>query len=151
MLIVLRTCPGAICSAMRDAVAATDTFALYNTSMGTDPRGGISRQGASGSFTYPTRTNMEDKPVNFASGYDALRFANWMHNGQPTGAQDTTTTEDEKLLAGAADRIATALRKPGDHYADAGLLKAQVKDNLSVYLYEQTRRRPLIFPVIVEV
>jgi len=25
---------------------------------------------------------------------DAVRFANWLHNGQPTGAQDLTTTED---------------------------------------------------------
>jgi ribonuclease J len=77
-------------------------------------------------------------------------------NGTLVGKPEVVTRgfvspTDEKLLAGAADRIATALRKPGDHYADAGLLKAQVKDNLSVYLYEQTRRRPLIFPVIVEV
>jgi hypothetical protein len=28
------------------------------------------------------------------SFYDSLRFANWLHNGQPTGAQDSTTTED---------------------------------------------------------
>jgi hypothetical protein len=33
-------------------------------------------------------------PVNFVSWYDCLRFANWLHNGQPTGAQDSTTTED---------------------------------------------------------
>jgi formylglycine-generating enzyme required for sulfatase activity len=33
-------------------------------------------------------------PVNYVSFYDALRFANWLHNGQPTGAQDGTTTED---------------------------------------------------------
>jgi len=30
-------------------------------------------------------------------------------------------------------------------------LKALIKDNLSTYLYEQTRRRPMVFPVIVEV
>jgi ribonuclease J len=58
---------------------------------------------------------------------------------------------DEKLIAGSADRVATALRKQGEHFAEAGLLKAQIKDNLSAYLYEQTRRRPLVFPVIVEV
>jgi formylglycine-generating enzyme required for sulfatase activity len=33
-------------------------------------------------------------PVVFVSFYDAIRFANWMHNGQLSGAQDTTTTED---------------------------------------------------------
>jgi formylglycine-generating enzyme required for sulfatase activity len=33
-------------------------------------------------------------PVVYVSFYDALRFANWLHNGQPSGAQDNTTTED---------------------------------------------------------
>jgi cysteine-rich repeat protein len=32
--------------------------------------------------------------VNWVSFWDATRFANWLHNGQPTGAQDNTTTED---------------------------------------------------------
>jgi sulfatase modifying factor 1 len=32
--------------------------------------------------------------VNYVSWADAARFANWLHNGQPTGAQDLTTTED---------------------------------------------------------
>ncbi len=30
----------------------------------------------------------------FVDFYDSLRFANWLHNGQPTGAQDNSTTED---------------------------------------------------------
>ena len=58
---------------------------------------------------------------------------------------------DDRLLAGAAKRIAASIETPGDHLAEAGLLKAQIKDGLSSYLYEQTRRRPLVFPVIVEV
>jgi formylglycine-generating enzyme required for sulfatase activity len=28
---------------------------------------------------------MENKPVNFVSWYDAIRFANWLHNGQGSG------------------------------------------------------------------
>jgi formylglycine-generating enzyme required for sulfatase activity len=32
--------------------------------------------------------------VNLVSWADAVRFANWLHNGQPTGAQGPTTTED---------------------------------------------------------
>ena len=32
--------------------------------------------------------------MNYVSFYDALRFANWLHNGQPSGPQDSTTTED---------------------------------------------------------
>ena len=38
-----------------------------------------------------------------------------------------------------------------DPIGAAKLLKAQIKDGLSSYLYEQTRLRPLVFPVIVEV
>ncbi|MBW1845298.1 MAG: SUMF1/EgtB/PvdO family nonheme iron enzyme, partial [Deltaproteobacteria bacterium] len=36
----------------------------------------------------------ENMPVNHVGFYDAARFANWLHNAQPTGAQDNTTTED---------------------------------------------------------
>ena len=35
-----------------------------------------------------------DRPVNYVSFWDAARFANWLHNGQPTGAQGAGTTED---------------------------------------------------------
>ena len=58
---------------------------------------------------------------------------------------------DEKLLRGAAARIAASIEDRGSHISEVGLLKAQIKDGLSSYLFEQTRRRPLVFPVIVEV
>lgn len=67
----------------------SDTLGLYNELMGNSAYGGITRTGASGSFTYTTRENMGDKPVNFVSWYDAIRFANWLNNGQ--GAGDTET------------------------------------------------------------
>jgi formylglycine-generating enzyme required for sulfatase activity len=57
--------------------------------MGSDARGGITRSGASGSYTYAPKTNMGDKPVNYVSWYDSIRFANWLHNNQ--GAGDTET------------------------------------------------------------
>jgi formylglycine-generating enzyme required for sulfatase activity len=77
-----------------NAVAATDTNGLYNSDMGSDARGGITQSGSSGSFTYSVKANMGNKPVNFVSFFDAMRFVNWLHNGQPTGAQDASTTED---------------------------------------------------------
>ncbi|GAG37158.1 unnamed protein product, partial [marine sediment metagenome] len=76
-----------------NAVADTDTYGLYSTSMSSD-YGGIVRTGDSGSYDYSAISGREDMPVNLVSFYDALRFANWLHNGQPTGAQDTGTTED---------------------------------------------------------
>jgi formylglycine-generating enzyme required for sulfatase activity len=76
-----------------NAVAATDTNGLYNTSMGSG-YGGITRSGSPGSYTYSAIAGREDMPVKYVSFYDSLRFANWLHNGQPAGAQDDSTTED---------------------------------------------------------
>ena len=69
-----------------NAKAASDPLALYNTGMGSG-FGGITRSGVSGSFTYSAIAGRGDMPVNFVSFYDALRFANWLNNGQ--GAGDT--------------------------------------------------------------
>jgi hypothetical protein len=81
-----------------NAVAATDTNGLYNEHMdlGAYPtyEGGITRSGSPGSYNYSAILGRESMPVNNVSFYDALRFANWLHNGQPTGAQDSGTTED---------------------------------------------------------
>ncbi len=77
-----------------NAVADTDPNALYNTEMTTDARGGIVRSGSPGSYTYAAKNGRWYNPVVFVSFYDTLRFANWLHNGQPTAAQDLATTED---------------------------------------------------------
>ncbi len=89
-----------------NAVAATDTYELYNTLMDSDLYGcQITRNGSSGSYTYDfsggvdeapgsTAADWENRPVNWVSWGDAARFCNWLHNGQPTGAQGLNTTED---------------------------------------------------------
>jgi sulfatase modifying factor 1 len=79
--------------------AASDPLALYNTGMGIDARGGIAQSGVSGSFTYTTKPNMGDKPVDYVSWYDSIRFANWLHNGQGLG---DTETGAYTLLGGTA-------------------------------------------------
>jgi len=84
-------------TAFLNAVAKTDTYALYNTSMDTAvySRGcNITRTGSSGSYTYSVASDWANRPVNFVSWGDAARFANWLTHGQPTGAQDGSTTED---------------------------------------------------------
>ncbi|NBW96482.1 MAG: PEP-CTERM sorting domain-containing protein [Planctomycetia bacterium] len=79
-------------------MAATDTYSLYNTNMGTDLNSrGISRSGSSGSYTYSVINNggnSANRPITWVSWFDSARFANWMANGQPTGAQSSTTTEN---------------------------------------------------------
>jgi ribonuclease J len=58
---------------------------------------------------------------------------------------------EDPVIAAAADRVAAAIENPGDHISEIGLLKAQIKDSLSQYLFERTKRRPMVFPVVVEV
>jgi len=58
---------------------------------------------------------------------------------------------DDPVIQGAIQRIRRSIENPGDHIAESALLKAQIKDGLSQYLYERTRRRPMVFPVVVEV
>ncbi len=77
-----------------NAMAVTDPNGLYSFNMGLDERAGILQAGSSGSFTYSMRPNMGNKPVIYVTYFDAMRFVNWLHNGQPTGAQDASTTED---------------------------------------------------------
>ena len=77
------------------AVAATDTYGLYNTGMSSGTYGcKIERTGSAGGYTYAVVADRADRPVNYVSFWDAARFANWMQNGQPTGAQGPGTTED---------------------------------------------------------
>jgi ribonuclease J len=59
--------------------------------------------------------------------------------------------ERDPLMEGALDRIVASIKNPGDHISEIALLKSQIKDGVSRYLYEQTKRRPMVFPVVVEV
>ena len=76
-----------------NAVADTDAFALYNLYMGGDTYiEGISRTGSSGSFAYSVIGDGA-RPVTYVSWFDAARFTNWLHNGQPVGLQVAGITE----------------------------------------------------------
>ena len=78
-----------------NAVAADDTYGLYNALMWSDQFGCKIRQsGISGGYSYSVAADRTNRPVNFVGWYDSLRFANWLHNGQPTGGQTAATTED---------------------------------------------------------
>lgn len=74
-------------TAFLNAVAASDPFALYNPSMGTDLNSaGISRTGSNGSYVYGVIGDGA-RPVTYVSFYDAMRYANWLGTGNTeTGA-----------------------------------------------------------------
>ena len=83
-------------AAFLNAVAADDPNSLYNEEMaeGWHDIGGIVRNGSPGSYAYTVRPNRGRRPAAYVSWFDALRFANWMHNSEATGPQDAATTED---------------------------------------------------------
>lgn len=90
-----------------NAVAATDAYGLYNTRMADpvfDVGCNIQRLGAPGSFTYSVAADWANRPVNYVSFGDAMRFANWLTNEQPSGIQDGSTTENGSYaISGATE------------------------------------------------
>ncbi len=102
-------------TAFLNAVAKTDTYSLYNANMATEPSSaGISQTGTSGAYTYsviaPSGTTPAgasspgNRPITYVSWWDSARFANWLANGQPTGAQTSTTTENGAYNVNGATR-----------------------------------------------
>lgn len=101
-------------------VAATDTYGLYSTSMWSSSYASkIQRSGSPGSYTYSVAVDWADRPVNFVSYWDSCRFANWLHNGQPTGLQNASTTEDGAYFINGynSDDGRTIQRKAGWKWA----------------------------------
>jgi formylglycine-generating enzyme required for sulfatase activity len=78
-------------TAFLNSVASTDTYGLYNPSMASDLQvAGISRSGSPGSYTYAVIGDGQ-RPVTYVSWYDAVRFVNWLTDGNTeTGAYTIT-------------------------------------------------------------
>ena len=99
-----------------NAVAATDPYSLYNTSMASDLNiAGISRSGTSGGYSYSVINNgglSGNRPITYVSWFDAARFANWMQNGQGSGS---TETGAYTLVGGQTSGTAPA-RNPGAQF-----------------------------------
>jgi formylglycine-generating enzyme required for sulfatase activity len=77
-----------------NAVAGVDAYGLYNTSMWSSEYGcKIERTDTGSGYSYNVAPDWANRPVNYVSFWDACRFANWLHNNQPTGAQGAGTTE----------------------------------------------------------
>jgi len=117
-------------AAFLNAKAASDPLTLYNTNMATSS--GITRSGSPGSYTYGVVAGRENVPVVNVSFFDALRFANWLHNGQGNGDTETgaytllggTPTPSNPLVqrnAGATVFLASDEEWYKAAYYDAGL------------------------------
>ena len=111
-------------TAFLNAVASTDTYGLYNTNMSSISHGsGITRIGASGSYAYSVATDFINRPINWVSWADSGRFANWLHNGQPSGPQNALTTENGAYYLNGAttdEALLAVMRKADWKWAIAG-------------------------------
>jgi ribonuclease J len=58
--------------------------------------------------------------------------------------------ESEELLEQTKDMVIAAL-EGADHIAEWGVVNTKVKDAIAQFLYSETRRRPMVLPVSVEV
>ena len=81
-----------------NAVAKSDPNGLYDSQMETDLNSaGIGRSGENGAYSYSVINNggvSGRRPISYVNAFNALRYCNWMSNGQPVGSQDSMTTEN---------------------------------------------------------
>jgi ribonuclease J len=76
--------------------------------------------------------------------------------GRPVGQPDVVargfmdTGGAEEILGKSRKEVTRAL-KGADHRAEWAEVNARVRDALAQYLYQETRTRPMILPLIVEV
>lgn len=72
-----------------------DPYSLWTST--NSPMHGVARVGTGtlgDPFVYSAETGYADLPATYVNYYDAARFANWLHNGQPnTGFATNGTTE----------------------------------------------------------
>jgi sulfatase modifying factor 1 len=62
----------------------TNPNGVYNSSMSSNAKGGITNSGTMNGSRYTIKPNMGNKPVVLVSWWDAARVANWLHNGALT-------------------------------------------------------------------
>ena len=91
------------------SIASSDTYGVYALTMATNIRGGINSD-------YTIKTNMGNKPVNYITWFRAARFANWLHNGMPSGLQSPETTEAGTYLLNGANSGISFVRNPEANY-----------------------------------
>lgn len=78
--------------------------------------------------------------------------------GQPLGVPDLVSRgflsdPEDPVLARARDHLLAELRQPREdqHTAEPGFVKTKIRDTLSRYFHQHTKRRPMILPIVMEV
>jgi hypothetical protein len=103
--------------AFLNAVArAADPEGLFRVT--SDPAYGITRTGSPGDNRFSAVPGREELPMVFVSVYDAMRFVNWLENGQPVGAEGPGTTATGTYTITSGGVTANSItRNPGRQFA----------------------------------
>jgi len=83
----------------------TNPDSIYNSTMGSNARGGITNTGTTSGSRYAFKTNMGDKPVNYLSWWDAARVANWLQAG---GTNSPTSISGSAVINSGAYTLSGA-------------------------------------------
>lgn len=136
------------CEFLNAVARQSNSRGLYNASMGTHPIGGIVQTLVGSDYVYTVKADAvgkgpggtdysyANKPVIWVSFYDAVRYANWLHNGQG-GA---STTEFGAYTPAAGNSI---VRHAGAKYfipTDDEWFKAAYYNPLTQTYYEYPTR-----------
>lgn len=118
-------------AAFLNAVAKRDKYRLYsphkmdqmgrmvnsdtvNNKTGGQWDAGIARLGESGNYTYSVIGDSGKIPAVWITWFDAARFCNWMHNGQPTDLGEVAGSTETGAYTLNGDRIKGGqTRNPG--------------------------------------
>ena len=85
-------------AAFLNAANKANTHKLYDPRMAGE-YGGITRSGDAGSYTYAVKEGWSKKPVNYVTWETAVRYTNWLTNGEGKGDTETGsyTIKDGKV------------------------------------------------------
>jgi ribonuclease J len=78
--------------------------------------------------------------------------------GRPVSGPDLVSRgflhdPEDPVMTAARDHLFAELSQPpeDDHAAEPGYLKTKIRDTLSRFFFERTKRRPMILPIVMEV
>ncbi len=101
---------------------------------------------------------LRDRRALAADGVVMVALTVEAATGRPISGPDLVgrgflSDPDDPVMEQARIYLAEALAQPASeaHTAEAGYLKAKIRDTLSRFFYQRTKRRPMIMPVVMEV
>ncbi len=101
---------------------------------------------------------LRDRRALAADGVVMVALTVEQATGRPISGPDLVgrgflSGPDDPVMEQARIYLAEALAQPlgEEHTAESGYLKAKIRDTLSRFFYQRTKRRPMIMPVVMEV